>query len=59
MRRTNVRRTGAQAAGPRRSTLDRLSDMEAFFISLMAAVVVLTGWVSVVVLYKLFKADNS
>jgi hypothetical protein len=33
--------------------------MEAFFISLMAAVVVLTGWVSVVVLYKLFKADNS
>ena len=33
--------------------------MEAFFITLMAAVVVLTGYVSLVVLYKLMKADNS
>jgi len=32
--------------------------MEAFFIALMAAVVVLTGYVSVLVLYKLFRADN-
>ena len=33
--------------------------MEAFFITLMALVVVLTGYVSLVVLYKLLKADNS
>lgn len=33
--------------------------MEAFFIALMAAVVLLTGWVSAVVVYKLFKADNT
>lgn len=33
--------------------------MEAFFISLMVAVVLLTTWVAVVVLYKLFKADNT
>lgn len=33
--------------------------MEAFFIVLMSAVVLLTGYVSVVVLYKLLKADNS
>jgi len=33
--------------------------MEAFFVVLMAAVVVLTGYVSMVVLYKLLKADNS
>jgi hypothetical protein len=32
--------------------------MEAFFIGLMAAVVVLTGYVSVLVVYRLFKADN-
>ncbi len=32
--------------------------MEAFFIALMAAVVLLTGYVSILVLYKLFKADN-
>jgi hypothetical protein len=32
--------------------------MEAVFISLMALVVLLTGWVALVVLYKLFKADN-
>ena len=33
--------------------------MEAFFIALMAAVVLLTGWVSLVVVYKLLRADNS
>jgi hypothetical protein len=32
--------------------------MEAFFIALMAAVVLLTGYVSLVVLYKLFRANN-
>ncbi len=32
--------------------------MEAVFISLMAMVVLLTGWVSLVVLYKLFTAEN-
>ncbi len=32
--------------------------MEAVFISLMALVVVLTGWVSVLVVYKLFKAEH-
>jgi hypothetical protein len=33
--------------------------MEAVFIALMAAVVLLSGYVSVLVLYKMFKADNS
>ena len=33
--------------------------MEALFITLMALVVLLTGWVALVVLYKLVKADNS
>ena len=32
--------------------------MEAVFISLMAMVVLLTGWVALVVLYNLFKAEN-
>jgi len=32
--------------------------MEAVFIALMALVVLLTGWVSVIVLWKLFKDDN-
>jgi hypothetical protein len=32
--------------------------MEAVFIALMALVVLLTGWVSVVILWHLFKADN-
>jgi hypothetical protein len=32
--------------------------MEAVFISLMALVVLLSGWVGLVVLYKLFRADN-
>jgi len=36
-----------------------LSVMEAFLIVLMALVVVLTGFVALVVLYKLLKADNS
>jgi hypothetical protein len=33
--------------------------MEALFIALMALVVLLTGWVALIVLYKLVKADNS
>jgi hypothetical protein len=33
--------------------------MEALFITLMALVVLLTGWVALIVLYKLVKADNS
>jgi len=33
--------------------------MEAVFIALMAAVVLLSGFVSLLVLYKLMKADNS
>jgi|KBSMisStandDraft_5_1062788.scaffolds.fasta_scaffold486460_1 hypothetical protein len=32
--------------------------MEAVFISLMALVVLLTGYVALVVVYKLFKADR-
>ena len=32
--------------------------MEAVFISLMALVVLLTGYVALVVLYKLFKTDS-
>ena len=36
----------------------RLRPMEAVFIGLMALVVLLTGYVSLVVLYKLFKAEN-
>ena len=32
--------------------------MEAVFIALMALVVLLTGWVSLVVLYRLFKTEN-
>ncbi len=33
--------------------------MEAVFIALMAAVVLLSGFVAVLVVYKLMKADNS
>lgn len=33
--------------------------MEAFFIALMASVMLLTTYVALVVLYKLLKADNS
>lgn len=33
--------------------------MEAVFIALMVAVVLLSGFVSLMVLYKLIKADNS
>jgi hypothetical protein len=32
--------------------------MEAVFIALMALVVLLTGWVSLMVVYKLFKTDG-
>jgi flagellar basal body-associated protein FliL len=32
--------------------------MEAVFIALMALVVLLTGWVSIIVLWRLFKDDN-
>jgi hypothetical protein len=32
--------------------------MEAAFIALMALVVLLTGYVALVVLYRLFKTDN-
>ncbi len=32
--------------------------MEAVFISLMALVLLLTGWVALVVLYKLFKTQS-
>jgi|1186.fasta_scaffold583432_2 hypothetical protein len=32
--------------------------MEAVFIALMALVVLLTGYVAVLVLYRLFKASN-
>lgn len=42
-----------------RSNADRLTRMEAVFIALMAAVVLLSGFVSILVLYKLLKADNS
>jgi hypothetical protein len=33
--------------------------MEAVFIALMAAVVLLSGFVSLLVVYRLLKADNS
>ena len=33
--------------------------MEAVFIALMAVVVLLSGFVALVVVYKLMKADNS
>jgi hypothetical protein len=36
----------------------RLPTMEAVLIALMALVVLLTGWVSLVVLYKLFKTSS-
>ena len=39
------------------STLDS-GPMEAVFIALMALVVLGSGWVSLIVLYNLFKADN-
>ena len=41
------------------SNVARLPGMEAVFIALMVAVVLLSGFVSVVVVYKLMKADNS
>ena len=42
-----------------RSSAVRLTVMEAVFIALMAAVVLLSGFVSVLVVYKLMKAKNS
>lgn len=33
--------------------------MEAVFIALMALVVLLTGWVSLVVIWNLFKTDRT
>jgi hypothetical protein len=33
--------------------------MEAVFIALMALVVLMTGWVSLLVLWRLFRADNT
>jgi hypothetical protein len=47
-----------RAAGTRRAATT-LAAMEAVFISLMALVVILTGFVSLTVLYKLFKANGS
>jgi hypothetical protein len=41
----------------RRATVDTLGGMEAVFITLMALVVLLTGYVAVLVLYRLFKAS--
>jgi hypothetical protein len=32
--------------------------MEALFITLMSLVLVLTAWVAVVVLYKLYRSEN-
>lgn len=58
-RRRYRRVTSAPAPVRRTASVGRLSGMEAFFIALMVAVVLLTGWVSIVVLYKLLKADNS
>jgi hypothetical protein len=40
------------------ATLVRLPPMEAVFISLMVLVVLLTGFVALMVLYKLFKAGS-
>ncbi|GAB2737411.1 hypothetical protein GCM10027273_15280 [Nocardioides pakistanensis] len=42
-----------------RSSAARLAAMEAVFIALMAAVVLLSGFVSILVVYKLMKAKNS
>jgi hypothetical protein len=48
----------AEGAGELEPGIDRLRPMEAVFIGLMALVVLLTGYVSLLVLYKLFKAEN-
>lgn len=47
-----------QAATSLDAGIDRLPRMEAVFIGLMALVVLLTGYVSLLVLFKLFKAEN-
>jgi uncharacterized membrane protein YbhN (UPF0104 family) len=49
---------GVALAGLVRPAPDRLRPMEAVFIALMALVVLLTGYVALVVLYRLFKTDN-
>ena len=41
------------------SSVARLARMEAVFIALMVGVVLLSGFVSVLVVYRLMKADNS
>jgi hypothetical protein len=48
----------ARAVASVRIAVDRLRSMEAVFIGLMALVVLLTGYVALLVLYKLFKAEN-
>ena len=48
--------TDASVGGRRRA--DRLARMEAVFISLMALVVLLTGYVALVILFKLYKAGS-
>ena len=47
---------GGGRAGP--GLPDRLASMEAVLITLMAVVVLLTAWVAVMVVYKLFKAES-
>jgi hypothetical protein len=42
----------------RGTSVDRLTGMEAVFISLMVLVVLLTAYVAGVVLFKLLKAEN-
>lgn len=49
---------GDRLVEPVETTPDRLPRMEAVFISLMALVVLLTGYVALVVLYKLFKSEH-
>jgi hypothetical protein len=51
-------RDHSQPTASAETTPDRLAGMEAVFISLMALVVLLTGYVALVVLYKLFKTEH-
>jgi hypothetical protein len=46
------------ACGARLETLDRLPGMEAVFIALMALVVLMTGYVALAALYKLFASGS-
>jgi hypothetical protein len=50
--------SGRGPSRPPAAPVDRLRRMEAVFIGLMALVVLLTGYVALLVLYKLFKAEN-